>query len=248
MLKALGFFHFRENVEDPAGSLRLELERTGTENDISGSLIVLPEAFNLGEPYYSGAPGPAKIPLGQALDQLRGIARQWSVTFVAGLLGQQYNSAYWLDHKATSELMCHKMVNDRTGHYVPHSGERRCDERNPFKAEDACVGVLICADALEETSAVRERRERLLRYIKRCSRPYRILCVPGQMGSHCDPHFARASHMEIADRDCSDDSPSFVIPPRTASNPSICAESGFCLPSSHCDICRLGNVDLFGQF
>jgi hypothetical protein len=52
MLKALGCFHFRENFEDPIGSLRSELKRKGAGNDISGSLIALPEAFNLGAPYY----------------------------------------------------------------------------------------------------------------------------------------------------------------------------------------------------
>ena len=195
MLKALGFFHFRENVEDPIGSLESELERKGAREDISGSLIVLPEAFNLGAPYYppgypkvTGTPGDAKIPLVLAIKELREIAREWSVAFVAGLLGETYSSAYWIDQKEAPELMCHKMGNDRTGHYLPWNGAQGSDGKNPIECEGACASALICLDAVEcpeETQAARERRENLMRHVKHCARPHRILCVPAQMGSQC---------------------------------------------------------------
>lgn len=86
--------------------------------------------------------------------------------------------------------MCHKMGDDRTGNYLPHEGS---DIYNPVESDIACVGALICLDALEcreETDAARERRENLLHNLKECNRPYRILCIPGHMGSHCmpDPH------------------------------------------------------------
>ena len=197
MLRALGFFHFRENLEDPFGRLRLELKRKGAGHDISGSLIVLPEAFNLGEPYYPpgypkvpGTPGSAKIPLVLALKELREIARQWSVAFVAGLLGEQYNSAYWIDHMGMPTRTCHKIGDDRTGHYLPWIGGEDSDGRNPIECADACVAALICLDALEcpeETQPARERRENLIRCVKQCDRPFRILCVPAQMGSQCGP-------------------------------------------------------------
>ena len=130
-------------------------------------------------------PEGAKIPLVLALKELREIASQWCITFVAGLLGEQYNSAYWIDYRGTPELMCHKMIDDRTGHYLPWGGGEGRDGKNPIEAEDACVGTLICADALEETPAARERRGNLVRHVKQCSRPHRILCVPAQMESHC---------------------------------------------------------------
>jgi hypothetical protein len=190
MLKALGFFHFRENVEDPIGLRRLELERIGATEDVSGSLIVLPEAFNLGVPYYgdTGVLGRAKIPLGGALENLQGIAKDRAVAFVAGLLGKQHNSAYWIGQKG-HELLCHKMGDDRTGHYLPWSGKEGSDGCNPLEFENACLAALICLDAVEcpqETQAARERRENLMRHVKQCGRPHRILCVPAQMGSYCD--------------------------------------------------------------
>lgn len=190
MLRALGFFHFREDVEDPIGSLRTELERKGARHDISGSLIVIPEAFNLGGPYYgsTGKPGCAKIPLVLALKELGEIARQWRIAFVVGLLGEQYNSAYWVDHRAESEWMCYKMGDDRRGHYIPWSDREGADGCNPLEFEDACVAALVCLDAVEcpeETQAAHERRENLVRHVKQSSRPCKILCVPAQMGSQC---------------------------------------------------------------
>lgn len=197
MLKRIGFFHFVKDHCDPFGSLRRALNEESAkyeERDISGSLIVLPEAFNLGRRYYplgfpkiTGKLGDATIPLEGALEELHHTAASRHTVFVAGLIGEQFSSAYWIDYSGPPQLMCHKMGDDKTGQYRPWTG---CDNNNPVECDDACVGALICLDALErsdETLEARKRREKLIDKLKKCNQRYRILCIPGHMDSNSIP-------------------------------------------------------------
>ena len=54
MLRRVGFFHFcGEDRSDPDGSLRASLLEAAKAEDISGSLVVTPEAFNIRNGYWS---------------------------------------------------------------------------------------------------------------------------------------------------------------------------------------------------
>jgi predicted amidohydrolase len=197
VLTRMGFFHFVRDYCDPFGSLARAMDEQSAkceEPDIRGSLIVLPEAFNLGMPYYPPdfhktprKPGGAKIPLERALEGLHQIAASRAVAFVAGLIGPQFSSAYWIDNNGPPKLMCHKMGDDKTGNCRQWEG---CDDNNPVECDGTCVGALICLDAVEcpgEKPAARERREKLIDKLKTCSQRYRVLCIPGCMSRHCMP-------------------------------------------------------------
>src|SRR5713101_3194855 len=102
MLNKLGFFHFAQGHDDPFGCLAEALNKKSVEHDkgdIGGSLIVLPEAFNLGMKYYphgwpsvSRTTGCAKVSLDRALENLHDIAGAHRIVFVAGLIGEQFSS------------------------------------------------------------------------------------------------------------------------------------------------------------
>ena len=190
MFKRIGFFHFVKNHHDPFGSFAKALEDK-YPGDISSSLIVLPEAFNLGKPYHhpnapttSWALGGAKVPLPVALQQLQYTATTRKVVFVAGLVGEQFTSAYWIDHQGPALLMCHKLSEDYSGNYKPWSpsDDNRAD--NPIDRYGACVGSLVCLDALEEQQAhVVKSREDLIKEMRKRNQVHRILCVPMCKGS-----------------------------------------------------------------
>jgi predicted amidohydrolase len=194
MLKGVGFFDFVQGSDDPLGCLVEALDRTIArhERGLSGSLLVLPEAFNPGKSYYSpqgtlNAPGGAGVSAEAALAKLKELAVQHTIVFVAGLLDQQYSSAYWVDPDSQPTLMCHKMGEDGSGNYIPGNG---CDPRNPIERYGACVGALICLDALnciEETATARARRENLVTKMKTSDQVQRIMCIPARMSSHCMP-------------------------------------------------------------
>src|ERR1700674_1666501 len=175
MLKRVGSFDVMQGRDDPFECLEGVLDRAVArcgQREISGSLIVLPEAFNLGEPYYPSdgalnARRDPKIPLDQALAKLHDWAVRYAIVFVAGLLHKPFSSAYWVDPDNPPTLMCHKMGQDSRGTYIGGDGR---DPDNPIARYGACVGALICLDAIEcqeETAAARGRRENLISAIKK---------------------------------------------------------------------------------
>ena len=56
MVTQVGFFHFGNNHTDPLGALHTTLLTAAQQADITQSLIVLPEAFNLGKWYRDAGP------------------------------------------------------------------------------------------------------------------------------------------------------------------------------------------------
>jgi hypothetical protein len=194
MLKRVGFFDFEHGRGDPFECLEEALDRAvvrGSEGGIGDSLIVLPEAFNLGEPYYPSsralnARREPKVPLYRALANLRDWAVKYDVVFIAGLLDSPFSSVFWVDPYKPPTLMCHKMGEDFSGTYSKCDGH---DPNNPITQYGACVGALICLDSIEcqeETPAARSRRERLISEIKSHG-IHKILCVPAHMSNHCNP-------------------------------------------------------------
>ena len=191
VVRRAGFFHFVSDHHDPFGCLATALNVLQTrypDRDIRGSLVVLPEAFNLGSEYHrpDARPGQETLPACQARAQLLKIAQATGILFVAGLLDGGLSSAYWIDPFGPPQLMCHKMGDDRSGNYLPWSG---VDPRNPVHCANACIGALICVDSLlcATEGTVRERRGKLLGALKANSRQYKILCIPGHMSSDCMP-------------------------------------------------------------
>ncbi len=96
-LRNLGVFHFVSEFGDPLKALSkaLEIERLKRQGgDISNSLVVLPDAFNLGRDY---GPGSAELPACFILDELRKLAQHHQIAFVAGILQGRCNTGYWVD-------------------------------------------------------------------------------------------------------------------------------------------------------
>ena len=220
MFKRVGSFHFVQDQHDPFGSLERALNDKCANywgGDISGSLIVLPEAFNLGKSYYhprhprtKWTRGGARFPLGVALEELRRSAAARELVFIAGLVGEQLSSAYWIEHHGPPRLMCHKLSDDHSGNYRAWDP---CDGNgeNPIERRGACVGSLVCLDALEAgQSAIIQRRENLISDIKRRDRLHGVLCVPMRRGSQWNPESPRIDGLYCIVADSGGAHPSFV--------------------------------------
>lgn len=193
MLERLGFFDFQHGSGDPMRHLGKEMDRLAhqSKEGLSGTLLVLPEAFNLGKPYYapcgtSNGKGVI-IEAKEALATLKQLAKAHTVVFVAGLLDRRFSAAYWIDPDSPPTLMCYKVGEDGSGNYIKGDAESGF---NPVERYGASVGALICLDALackEETEEARTRREKLVAHIKHSNFRNRIICIPAHMSSHCMP-------------------------------------------------------------
>ncbi|MGO9254767.1 MAG: hypothetical protein ACLQU1_00465 [Bryobacteraceae bacterium] len=145
--------------------------------DIRNSLIVLPEAFNLGEYDPRSKPGQ---PLPQFLDDLRAIAAEHAVMFVTGVVENRRNSAYLIDGQC-AQLMCYKIGEDDTKIYDPCTGDP--DPFNPIAFSNACVGALICLDAAADQSfqpCLKKRLDRFWKRLRAHEAKRKIICVPGR--------------------------------------------------------------------
>jgi len=182
-IEKIGFFHCVEFEPpfDPIATLGKALDerireerRIDASFSISNSLIVLPEAFNIGK--YESRPLPGE-PAEEFLGALRGLAAEHSVTFVTGVLEGRRNSAYFVNSKV-AKLMCHKIGDDLTGFYDPCTTDP--DPANPITFNNACIGALICMDSTNgDNQLVMERRKSFLRRFN--SRDcYQVLCVPSR--------------------------------------------------------------------
>jgi hypothetical protein len=119
-IEKIGFFHFVNGFETPIDELcrAIEAERDNhPDRDIDNSLIVLPEAFNLGHDYNPSR--DPELPASLIIDDLSRLAgAQLPVAFVVGILEGRCNSAYWVDSSG-GYLMCRKMGDDRKDLYDP---------------------------------------------------------------------------------------------------------------------------------
>jgi predicted amidohydrolase len=155
MLRKLGFFHFcGEDRSDPAGSLRTSLVEAAKEEDISGLLIVTPEAFNIRKGYWN----PDRQVEASIRAALMALSAEFKVALVAGLIeesdshGPGYSSAYLIDGRAC-HLLARKMGNDGSGNYRCCTED--CDK--PIQYDGVSIAVLICMDGISIV-AIRGRR------------------------------------------------------------------------------------------
>jgi predicted amidohydrolase len=168
MFSKLGFFRFVANYNKPIESLESAIK---AHCDVSDSLIVLPEAFNISK-YYRDA-GDCDYSR-DILDQLRAVAGKGDVTLVAGLIVEEpdgptppYSSAYLIDGSGAA-VICRKHgadfsgappltpENGRTHWNVPISErirfsnytpcEAASNTANPLKHQGASIAAIICMD------------------------------------------------------------------------------------------------------
>lgn len=197
-LQRLGFFRFVDEFLRPIEELAkaIEVERKNyPEGDISTSLIVLPEAFNVGDGYVGGKCEPPYLSNRQLAasvicERLRKeLAGPLGVCFVVGVLEKAppthvpapagtpvRNSAYWVDATG-AHLICHKMGNDNKCLYEPCSSNQ--DSHNPIECANASIATLICMDATESDPTIQNRRSALLNTLKK-SPKQPIICVPAR--------------------------------------------------------------------
>ena len=197
MFTKLGFFRFVKDYDQPVHSLRSALRKCG---DVAGSLIVLPEGFNIGRTYYQEGfnIGRTNLPtvVGRrdpcVLRCLQDLAEDCGTTFVAGLIidppdapsvpAKPFCSSYLIDGAHPPVLLCRKMGDDKSRNYT--RCEEHYDVKNPHRyGDDVFIASLLCLDLTDETPAIQERRKRLRTALAAASCPQRILCVPANMGS-----------------------------------------------------------------
>ena len=152
-IQHLGFFHLsRAHITNPVRSLRIQLLKR-RRDDLTRTLLVLPEAFNIREQYIFWPRGSSvRKPDSSTRNHLRKLSTKFKVAFVVSLIeadipsGQRgYNSAYLIDGPVV-KLLSRKMLCDGSSRYSPHP---------PFldtaiKHRGACISSLICRDATED--------------------------------------------------------------------------------------------------
>jgi predicted amidohydrolase len=145
----IGFFSFAEPYDKPCQSLDAARESC---SEISGALIVLPEAFNYGRSYGDSFGKERTTPLLPADSVLVGLASRaeaWNCLFVVGVLKQCgstfRNSAYVIRGHGRPLLIHYKTLSDATGTY--EACAKDCDKDNPCIFGNAAIGVLICKEA-----------------------------------------------------------------------------------------------------
>lgn len=147
--------------------------------DVSGSLLVLPEAFNIGTSYsccYTIQKDP------RILCELQRLCCSFNISIVAGLIISgpadqgvyPYSSAYLINaHGAT--LLSHKMNSDSQGPYT--ACPNGCDGHNASIYRNIALCSLICMDAF--VCYGRERHDQLEKKLLAAQNvQYRIVCVP----------------------------------------------------------------------
>jgi predicted amidohydrolase len=178
MITKIGLFHFVDNYDLPVSSLRDAL--SACSEDVRGSLIVLPEAFNYGRSY-SRDPGHApKIARTAAACELAVLSHNYGAIFVAGLLDLPRNSAYLISGMGEPVLMCHKKTGDSTNRVYNSDWWQPCaadSGTDPYNFEDACIGVLICNETEYYVPRLAQELDR------RAGTRRKVICIPAHMPS-----------------------------------------------------------------
>ena len=157
---------------------------------MSGTILVLPEAFNLES--YDLRSNIREYP--RMLSDLQQVSEDFDIVIVAGLIipspthhEKPYSSAYLIDANG-AELMCHKMLQDSQGPYRPC--QTGCDGHNAVKYLNVALCCLVCMDAYERHAPAQQERLRLLKekMDKLTEVEYRLMCVPAHIEEN-QPNF-----------------------------------------------------------
>ena len=172
----VGFYN-PQKPDSPLEALNAALE--GRRAQLSGSLLVLPEAFNIGTGY-SRQGEIQKDP--RILSELQELCADFDICIVAGLIisgptdrgRYPYSSAHLID-ACGAGLLCHKMLSDHQGPY--ETCLDGCDGHNARAYRNIALCSLICIDCYEVHNL--ERHERLETNMREVANiRYRIVCVP----------------------------------------------------------------------
>jgi predicted amidohydrolase len=174
MFEKIGFFHFGRDWGNPTQALEDKLECKRRAECVADSLMVLPEAFNIGKSFWEA--GDCNYDP-SVLARLGDIAKCFDVTFVAGLStnddrpqsGSPYNSAYLIDRGMQPVLLCRKEA--ATADYTPYLN----GDPNVVQCRGVSIAALICADVLQPYP---ERHQQLKMELG----AWGVLCVPAAMG------------------------------------------------------------------
>ncbi|MEK7404064.1 MAG: hypothetical protein AAB225_03055 [Acidobacteriota bacterium] len=196
MLRKVGFFHYGGyDQSDPPGSLRDSLAEASQEDDVSDSLIVAPEAFNIRNGYWSHSRSRDQF-IKESLVQ---ISVDFRIALVVGLVEEGavgepgYSSAYLIDGRVC-QLLSLKERKDGSGNYRPYEG----GWDKPVLHRGICIGALICADAANFNSPASERHEAVLEQVGAFKVPQAVLCVPACMREYESKEVARAWPTQFA--------------------------------------------------
>jgi hypothetical protein len=158
---------------------------------LSGSLLVLPEAFNIGTRYSCHKP-IQKDP--RILCDLQELCAEYDCCVVAGLIVEgpndrgihPYSSAYLID-VAGAELLCRKVNYDSQGPYT--TCIEQCDSHNAKAYRNIALCSLVCMDGYE-AAYNRDRHEQLEKKMTNVlNAQYRIVCVPAYIEATMNPRF-----------------------------------------------------------
>ena len=185
--RKVGFFQFVRNYEHPVAELRSCLIATGGTEKLKQSVIVLPEAFNIGRDYDDQ---DHACDYGRSiLSVLMDLSSTFQVTFIAGLVIENcvidrlrrkrpYSSTYLIDPRRHL-LMCQKLNDDRSNNYTA------CNEHDvidrPVVLAGTCLVALICRDCNPEKPHDIRRHQELKDSIVRGKKTHNIVCIPAHM-------------------------------------------------------------------
>jgi hypothetical protein len=215
-ITSLSFFHFVEHYEQPIDAFRKELE--AQRKAVAGSLIVLPEAFNIGS-YWRDREESDYDPT--ILEDLKTIAAEYQCFLVCGLTIREVNgpqpleppftSVYLIDGKSEAMLLCRKFCNDQTKNYTPSDG--RIDFLETVQVDEMVIGALICMDACLGVQAVTDRQDRIRSRINTRCHLHKVVCIPARMGTYSSRPIAgrwRNETVVFANAASTHDAPSFI--------------------------------------
>jgi hypothetical protein len=187
VIEKIGFFHFGSNHGDPIGSLRSALN--ARKKDVPESLIVLPEAFNIGQDYW--APSGAQQSDPRIRDCLQRICNEFNMSVVAGLIidtfedSKIYSAAYLINSVSEPVRLCVKQGNDGRGYgekaypgYTPYYTPSLDDRYNPTLYLNLCITTLICMDAFPDS---RKRHKQLQEKLGGDKCAYHVVCIPAHI-------------------------------------------------------------------
>jgi predicted amidohydrolase len=197
MFSNIGFFRFVAGYDTPVPSLKTALEKHGR---VGGSLIVLPEGFNIGKYYRTeGRCNYDKRVLGA----LQSLAAKCNVTFVAGLIVEEPNapnppfSSIYLIDASSSTLICRKQGDDGYPNYTPFSAVP--DAPNPIQYGGSSIAAIVCMDC-DSPQVFRPIEDRLSK-----AQGPKIVCIPACMNKVYGDHAIAGSwpthHVVLANSD-----------------------------------------------
>jgi hypothetical protein len=178
-IRRIGCVHFDEaGSADPLHTIKVAL--TNYAPDLSDTLIVLPEALDLGDKYLACTrTSRDAVPVFCARN-LQAISREFNLAFVAGLTEKScfhtYNSAFLIDPHRTVRLSRKMYGDDNAQWYKESYLTPRC-----ISYRGLMLTCQICKDAQDFTpnATLHKRALKCLRSEQIQHSP--ILCVPARM-------------------------------------------------------------------